>query len=136
MRVSSIWLAGSLLVALLSGCATQPAEPESLDQMLKARNYVFGERVDRIRNSRISGWNALDDRNVIITAGVSDRYLVTLRNRCYGLDSAHQLSFTISPGGLSRFDKLTVIGFGAIEDTCFIEAIYKVEAMELDNTSS
>ena len=120
----------AILGLSLVACSTGPAEPESLADKLEARNYIFGEPVDRISNHRINGWNYIDRRNVIISAGVSDKYLLVLRRDCFNLQSANTLAFTSSAGSLTNFDRLIVSGPGNSVDRCFIQDIYRVERME------
>jgi hypothetical protein len=121
----------ALLTLGISACATGPAEPESLADKLKARNYIFGEPVERIRNHRINGWNRIDDRHVIIKAGVSDDYLLVLRNPCMNLSSAMELAFTSTAGALTEFDKLMVSGPGGYVDRCYIHEMYKINRIEM-----
>lgn len=110
----------------LAGCATATDEPASLADKLETRNYLLGEEVDRIRNYRINGWNHVDDWHVIITAGVREKYLLSLRNRCPELRSASHMAFSTTAGNLTDFDEVMVTGPGGFVDHCYIDKIYKL----------
>ncbi len=115
------------LTIVLTACAISPETPLTLEQKLEARNYSVGEEVKRIRNYRINGWNYLDSKHVVMTAGVSDHYLVTLRNRCNELSSATNIAFTTTVGSLSVHDKILVKGLTNFIDHCFIQSLNKLE---------
>ncbi len=114
----------------LSACAAGPVEPQSLTDKLAARNYIFGEKVERINNYRINGWSEIDSRHVIINAGVRDKYLLVLRNSCMNLSSATRIAFTSTAGSLTDFDKIMVSGPGSFVDHCYIQDIYLVKSIE------
>ena len=120
----------AILAIGLTACATGPSEPQSLEEQLAARDYIFGEKVDRIRNYRINGWSEIDNRHVIINAGVRDKYLLVLRNSCNNLSSATNLAFTSTAGSLTDFDKIMVSGPGGFVDHCFIQGIYLIKSIE------
>ena len=120
-------LALSTMAIVLCACAISPEIPLTLEQKLEARNYTVGEEVKRIRNYRINGWNYLDSTHVVMTAGASERYLVTLRNRCSELSSATNIAFTTTVGNLSVHDKILVKGLTNFIDHCFIQSLNKLE---------
>ena len=127
MKIFNTTLALAVMAFGLSACATGPYEPESLDQKLEARNLVLDQPVNRIRYHSINGWSEVDDWHVIINAGVSDRYLLTLRNSCRELDTSMDIGFSSTVGALTTADKLIVKGPGGFVDYCYISTITRLK---------
>jgi len=111
----------------LSACASGQLNTMGLYERLEARNYVLAEPVNRISYHRINGWSELDDRHVIISAGVSDHYLLTLRNSCRDLNSSMDIGFSATVGNLTTADKLIVKGPGGFLDYCYISTITRLK---------
>ena len=138
MNVMSRFLMITVTAVLLAACASQPSTDLSLKpsgQMtladkLKAKNYVIEGPANRISNFRLSGWNYVDDYHVILTAGVKNHYLVTLRSYCYNLDGAFRIGFTNTIGSLTTSDSLLVEGPGGRADRCAIRSIDRLSKVE------
>jgi len=113
-----------IVLWVMAGCAANSTQPIPLNKKLSQRGYVVGTPVKRIRDYQINGWNSIDRLHLIITAGVSERYLVTLRNACDGLRSAEVIVFKTTAGNLSRLDKLLVRGQGGFLERCYIDTIH------------
>jgi len=113
-----------IVLLVMAGCAANSTQPIPLDEKLSQRSYVVGTTVKSIRDYQINGWNSIDRLHLIITAGASDRYLVTLRNACDGLRSAEVIVFKTTVGNLSRLDKLLVRGQGGFLERCYIDTIH------------
>ena len=118
-----------ILIAALAACAGQP-EARSWEEKLAARGYVVAEPVTTIRNYRINGWNELDRSHVIIEAGVSERYLLTLLRPCDGVRTANTLAFSTSAGALTKFDQLYVRGPGNRFENCRIDTVHRLERVK------
>jgi hypothetical protein len=57
---------------------------------------------------RISNWRPLDGRHVMVHVGAQDRYLLTLREACPGLNYAHNVGVTMSNNTIwAGFDAIT-----------------------------
>lgn len=134
MRFAMVLLA----CVLVGACASQPSDelslkPDSkmtLGDKLKAKNYVIEGPANRISNFRLSGWNYVDDYHVILTAGVRDYYLVTLRSYCFNLDGAFRIGFTNTIGSLTTADALLVESPGGRAERCPIRTIDRLAKIE------
>lgn len=131
-RTSTAFL---LLALLLAGCASSPgdraqrerARADYLYQTLTGMGLVRGESVDRVPSFRISGWDDIDDRTLVLTAGVRDRYLVELMATCPGLSTRTGIGLSSSTGSLTVSDSILVLGIGGSPQRCPIRAIWELE---------
>lgn len=119
--------AGAML--LVAGCASAPPEAVDIDQALKTRGFKAGETVDRIQRFRIDDWRYLDASHVIVGAGPSSNYLLTLMGRCNGLMSTEDLGFSTTAGDLTTLDKIVIHSSTAPTESCPIKEIRKLEAV-------
>jgi hypothetical protein len=126
MKFWPLILTSTIMAAGLSACASGQSAQLSLHEKLQARNLVLAEPVNRVKYMRINGWSELDDRHVILSAGASDRYLLTLRNVCRDLDSSMNIGFSSTVGNLTTADKLIVKGPGGFVDYCYISTITRL----------
>ena len=115
-----------LFIVIITSCAGT-GEQLSLEQRLTDMNLQIGEGNVRIPRYRVNGWTPIDNRNLIITAGVSDKYLVRLSFPCLGLDGAFQIGFTTPMGSLDRFESLLVRSLGRGRERCDIQDIFQLE---------
>jgi hypothetical protein len=130
-----------LLAALaLTGCQSTPeAQDAARRQEIQRQQRVFTELTDRglarteqvrrVSNFRISGWQALDDRNLILRAGVRDRYLVTLMTTCHGLDFATSIAVDTATSSLGASDNILVRGTLQAVERCPIKEIWALEEL-------
>ncbi len=115
------------LALALAACATPAGNQPTVDERLELQGLVRGEGNVRIPSYRINGWSQINDRNLIVTAGVNNRYLVELRNPCPELEFAFGIGFTTS--GISRLDRFGDIllrGPGGRRESCPIANIYRL----------
>ncbi|OLF72177.1 hypothetical protein AWH62_10010 [Maricaulis sp. W15] len=78
----------------------------------------------RIRN--VNGYAVLDRQHLVLRAGASRRYLVTLQRRCSGLRSGMHLGLS-----LGRFSTIHNPRFEYVEtrdDRCYFDTIEQVES--------
>lgn len=128
MRISKLTLSLLALVGVLSACGGTPDQELTLDQKLDKRKYTLGKTVDRVQDYRISGWNSMDDRHVIIHTSPTRSYLVTLRSPCRNLDTAETLAFSTTVGSLTRHDKLLVRSSSmGYTEQCFIDMLQELD---------
>lgn len=126
-----------LLMALLSGgCAgtgggaeREAARADRIYRALTDMGLVRGEPVRRVANFRIDGWNDIDDRTLVLTAGVRDRYLVELMAPCQGLASSFGIGLASDTGSLMATDAILVRGLGRNPERCAIRAIWALEEL-------
>lgn len=119
---------GLMVLLSLTACATGNANL-SLEEKLAKREYSQGKEVDEVSNYRVDGWNYLDEKHVILNAGPSRNYLISLTIRCTDLRSAEAIGFTSTNTRLTRFDKI-VVGTETGERSCSIDRIYQLDKME------
>ena len=68
----------SVVIMALVACASN-SEQSPLDERLADMGYLINAADQRIPRYRVNGWTRVDDRNLIISSGVHDHYLVELR---------------------------------------------------------
>ena len=128
MYNSKIILRAMLLVGactLLVACASNADRP-TVEQILQEKGLVKGESVDRVYQFRINGWQALDEQNLILEAGVKDQYLITLRSFCLNLEHAFSIGVTSRMSSVAKFDQIIVQEAGGGREYCNIDEIYKL----------
>lgn len=103
-RLSATVLA--LSMGLLAACASSPEQTTT--EQLRERGYEKAERIERIKNYRVSNWSYVDDRHVIFGAGPRDNYLISLTADCSDLRTAEQIGFTTTTTDVTVFDQLVV----------------------------
>jgi hypothetical protein len=113
----------------MAACATTPPEAVDIDAALQKRGFKAGEAVDRIQRFRIDDWRYLDASHVIVGAGPSSNYLLTLMGRCNGLMSTEDLGFSTTAGDLTTLDKIVIQSSTAPQESCPIKEIRKLEAL-------
>ena len=76
---------------------------------------------------QISDWTPLDNWRVIVNVNAADTYLLTLKQQCYGLGWAQNISVTMSNNTIwAGFDAIKADG-----RQCPIDSISRVSASEL-----
>jgi len=123
-------LTGLTVLLVAGACATAPTEPVPLKDRLAQRGCVIGQPVKRLKEYRINGWNSFDRYHVIMSVGVSQYYLVTVRSPCDGLNSAETIAFKTTVGDLTDMDKLMVRGSGNLLEHCYIDTIHALEKIK------
>lgn len=96
---------------------------------LAKRSLSLGEPVDRIRHTRISGWNRIDNQHLLLTVGVSDKYLMRLIRYCQGLDDNATVQFSTVGSDVTSQDQVRVRG-GPGRDVCQIQEIRELDRVE------
>lgn len=93
---------------MVSACAAEPATGPSLEQRLAKRGYQTGDTVQSVQNYSVDGWNYVDDQHIIVNAGPSRDYLVSLTAPCIELGQVEHIAFTSTNTALTPFDELLV----------------------------
>ena len=112
----------------LVACATNADKP-SVEQILQEKGFVKGESVDRVYQFRINGWQALDEQNLILEAGVNDHYLITLRSFCLNLEQAFSIGVSSRMSSVEKSDQIIVQQVGGGRESCNIDEIYKLDSL-------
>lgn len=119
-------LVPALLAALLGVSLAHAAgdnDNNALQQKLTRFGYEPGAVVDKVEDYRVDGWNYLDDTHIMIYAGPSRRYLISLMTTCYDLSRAENIGFSTTAHQLTKFDKLVVRGTANMKQDCPITEI-------------
>ena len=116
-----------LLLPIAACTATQSSMPTP-EELAVENGYTLGEEVQRINNYRVSGWNYVSDRSLIITGALSEKYLLTLNTPCYELRTTQVIGYTSRVSNvLARFDSVIVKSHsGATLQKCPIDRIYRI----------
>lgn len=125
----------TLSTALLAGCASDPAiaaAERQREQQLFVELTTLGLRTSeparRLPRHRIHGWQAVDDRNVILLLGVDERVLVRLASSCGDLDRAVALRFRTDALGTDPIDRRRATLRPRVP-TCRIAEIWTLEEL-------
>jgi hypothetical protein len=129
MTIKSRLLSVFAVPLLLGGTALADDKAPSLEERLAKRDYALGETVERIPDYRVDGWNYVDREHVIISGGVSRRYLLTLMTPCTDLSNAESIGFTSTGTSLTKFDTL-VVGSAIGPQRCAIKSIHALDRLE------
>ncbi len=119
-------LIGSLALAAvvtLSACASSPERLQLRQQELAAYERHAGADVDRIRSFRVSSWQPVSDRSLLLEARLNEWYLVDVYGPCLDLPFATTIGVQTSMNMVqARFDSILVNG-----QPCRIERIRPID---------
>lgn len=118
-------------MAILAACSQVETKPEvPPEKLIEERGYVIEKEVNSIQNFRISGWNYLSSKGLILDGGVKRKYLVTFSHPCHDLRWTETLITTTTVNQLTRFDKIITRppGGGGISNRCLIDKLYLLKA--------
>lgn len=81
------------LIAILPACAvsTDSARSKALEAELAERGWRAGEEVRSVNGYNVQGFQPIDDRHVILDAGITRQYLITTSNPCSDLQYKERL---------------------------------------------
>jgi len=116
----TIFLSFSLLA-----CGGVKDEKMGLDERIAEYGYRPGENVDQIQAYRISDWTYLDDHHFMFSNGLSDHYLISLKNACGELRSSETLAFKTRTSTLTKFD-VVIVPQSGVDKRCSIESISRL----------
>jgi hypothetical protein len=116
-----------MLLPMLMLAACVANEPRgNLDSVLIEMGLQTGTANSRLPRYRVNAWRAIDNRSLIVNAGVNDKYLIQLRSSCFNLRSAFYIGFITPDFGLDRFDSIVVRGPGRRIERCSILDIVRL----------
>jgi hypothetical protein len=102
-------MAAALSLAFTAACTTPALQPApTIEQRLSERGLAVGDKVERIPDYRIDGWNRLGDQHVVLNGGVARRYLITLAQPCSDLGNGETIGFSTTASALTALDTLIV----------------------------
>ena len=124
MNLSTVMGSLALLIALtVSACASSPERLQLRQQELAAYEKHAGAEVDRIRSFRVSGWQSVSDRSLLLEARLNEWYLVDVYGPCLDLPFATTIGVQTSMNQVqAKFDSIIVNGH-----PCRIERIRPVD---------
>ena len=116
---------------LFAAAACSTVEEPPIDEQLAELGYVISAGNERIPNIRIRGWSEINDRNLIVSAGMQDKYLIELRSNCINLQGAFSVAFSSNNrvARIDKFESLYVRGPGRRVERCNIRNIYRLIAV-------
>lgn len=106
IRVSNPVFA-ALMVSLVTACGSSgpgTSNETQIDAVLDRLDVERANVVNSVANFRITGWQAINNRNLIVTAGLHNHYLITLAAPCFDLDFAFNIGVDTRSVALSRGD--------------------------------
>jgi len=124
-----------LSALLLVACAGASKTENKMDQlgddpiaMVIDRGYKLGDKVKRVNNYMIDGWQYVSDEAIIIPARPSKHYLVVLKQKCHQLRNTNVIGFTTTASSvLSNFDAVVVYDHPVTyEQKCYIDKMYEI----------
>lgn len=118
-----------LMAFSLLACGGVKEDAKGLDERLADYGFRPGENIDQIQSYRISDWTYLDNRHFMFSNGISEHYLISLKNRCDQLRSTEALVFKTRTNTLTKFDEIIVPEAG-VSKRCSIESISKLDRAE------
>jgi hypothetical protein len=128
----------SVVLSLLVGCVTNP------NMSLQARDDAYADYIDqqrlisqdKIRTFKYSGWRALSNNYLIISASPSRKYLIEVNGFCSNLYHAQIIGVNqgMSSNLVTRFDSISVPESPGVK--CFIKSIYKVNKVQIKEISA
>lgn len=121
IRIAMLMLFGLLLTA----CAGS-TEIRSIEDQMADRGYLIGAESVGIPRYNVNSWNDIDDRYLMVRAGVRDQYLIELFQPCFGLESAFSVGFTTPSLRVDRFGSVIVRGIEGRLERCRIQNIYEL----------
>lgn len=95
---------------------------EALDKMGVSK----GEVVNNLFNFTVNGFNAINDLNLIVKAGVDDHYLLTLTAPCFNLRYAFSVALVTRSSTVRQFDTVVVNSLHNTAERCSIRQIYQL----------
>lgn len=133
MNIFNRSLLCAAFAVVMTACGTAEKKPLlSVDETLVLKGYTVVGPVKSIRNFNLNGWSHVNDKFIIITAGVRDHYLVGFRSRCSETSSAMNIGIDRIGGSVTRSDKVIVRSPGGYTDICFIDTITQLQRVKKD----
>ena len=98
---------------VLAACGSTSTAPpvsdeEAINAVLDRLEVDCGEVVDNVDDFRINGWQEVNERNLIVEAGVNSYYLLSLSSFCPELNFATRIAMDIRGFRLTRGDTVLV----------------------------
>ncbi|WP_323763108.1 DUF6491 family protein [Maricaulis sp.] len=132
-RLPRLALATALATALAGGLAITAAAPALSWQDSAPASAAAAADADRlaapdgpIRLRGINGYAVLDRQHLVLRAGASRRYLVTLKRRCFGLRSGHSIGLSVRSHSTIHNPHFEYIQTG--QERCYFDTIEEVDS--------
>ncbi|MBW2941893.1 DUF6491 family protein [Zhongshania aquimaris] len=126
MNITSLKVGLTIFLSFsLLACGGVKDEQMGLDERIAEYGYRPGENIDQIQAYRISDWTYLDDHHLMFSNGLSDHYLISLKNACSELRSSETLAFKTRTSTLTKFD-VVIVPQSGVNKRCSIESISRL----------
>ncbi|HTQ99004.1 MAG TPA: DUF6491 family protein [Candidatus Acidoferrum sp.] len=99
---------------------------EALDKL----KLTQGEPETRLYRFRVNGFKAINQYNLVVYAGVKERYLITLMEPCIDLPFAWTVGLQSYTSMVDNFDSVIVRGPSNPRERCHIDKVYKLNPVE------
>lgn len=121
----------ALLLALLAGCASNPAQHDR-DQLALYRTHAGAPVASFHYLGRMSSWTALGPEALAVWTTPGRAYLIDVDGPCLDLEFAQAVQLSTSTGMVhARFDHVTPLGSGAHAVPCRIREIRPLDVKSL-----
>lgn len=119
-----VLITSSLFVSLLSGCANNPKNLPSFDELLKSETQQDGKTC--IRQNDINGYGVLGNDIISVDARGKKHYLITTLYRCNTLNTGFQAGFDGSYFDFCPLrDKIVTI-----DESCPVKSIFEFDSRD------
>ena len=119
-----VLIISSLFVSLLSGCANNPKNLPSFDELLKSETQQDGKTC--IRQNDINGYGVLGNDIISVDARGKKHYLITTLYRCSTLNTGFQAGFNGSYFDFCPLrDKIVTI-----DESCPVKSIFEFDSRD------
>lgn len=124
------------LAAAGTACSSLPPGSESaslrddreVNEALEVLGVVQAEEVNQLMNFQLRSFKAINNRNLIITSGLHDHYLLRLVAPCFDLEFAFTIGIDSgNRSSITRLDDVLVRNLHRRVERCSIDAIYKLD---------
>ena len=120
--------AASVLMFAFAGQAAEITDREGkVAETLRGKNLRIAEEKTSLSNFTLSGFEAIDDSNLIVSSGTRDSFLISLVNPCLELPFALSIGFERRSTNISNFDSIIVNSQNRQGESCRIERIFRLE---------
>lgn len=103
------------------------SEARLLKETLEAMQVELGDEVDSVSNFRLNSWRSVNDSSLVVTSGIHDHFLLTLRTPCPALRYAFSIIIESRGMMLRPADTVRVNNLHARPaERCQVEAIYRL----------
>ncbi|HEX5757374.1 MAG TPA: DUF6491 family protein [Arenimonas sp.] len=125
MKRNGLLLLSSLMLGACASAGAPRVNEKLAEVMVHAGEPVLSAQ--RLSSVRLSGYETLGDRHLMVSEGASKAWLLEVDGSCWNLESAHQIAVVQKTPWLDAMSSRVVVG----DQSCMITKIWKVDAKAL-----